>query len=274
MNTEIVGELFEIFKDEYGLSEADTQSVFEGQRDLLEFVMGLAQRLEQRYFSALGTGYVGTKVIVDGVECRFKGNRAKMIHGLFGKMKISRAYYVGPGGKAYYPLEDKLPLLGHSPGAQYYLSLLTGANVYRKGLELFREFLRPSGEDLISTRKALDMDYQLGRGLEGLRQGEIEAVDRDEPIEERSPISGVMAISIDATKVREKLGEKVKKGGKKSFEIGWRDAKIAAVSEVRWASIPPRSIRSMNSNLVFSHSPAAIRVGASRAPTPTLGRVH
>ena len=88
MDIDIVGELFEIFNDEYGVSVADPQSLFDGQRDLLEFVMGLGRRLEQRYFQALGNGYVGTKVVVDGVECCFKGNRPKTIHGCLARPRL------------------------------------------------------------------------------------------------------------------------------------------------------------------------------------------
>jgi len=53
-------------------------------------------------------------------------------------------------------------------------------------------------------------------------------------IDEQRPILGTMAISIDAGKVREKLGEKVTAEGKKKYEIGFRDVKVAAVSEVFW----------------------------------------
>jgi hypothetical protein len=41
-----------------------------------------------------------------------------------------------------------------------------------------------------------------------------------------------MAVSIDATKVREKLGEEVIKGGRKRYEIGFKDVKIAGISEI------------------------------------------
>ena len=43
-----------------------------------------------------------------------------------------------------------------------------------------------------------------------------------------------MAISIDAGKVREKLGERVTDGGRKKYDIGFRDVKLAAISEVFW----------------------------------------
>jgi hypothetical protein len=84
-------------------------------------------------------------------------------------------------------------------------------------------------------RKALDMDYELGEALETRRQQEIEAVlEHDQPIAKQTPIKGLMAVSIDATKVREKLGERRLKSGKKRYEIGFKDAKVAAISSVVW----------------------------------------
>ena len=84
-------------------------------------------------------------------------------------------------------------------------------------------------------RKALDMDYELGEALEGLRQQEIEGVlEHDQPIAKQAPIEGLMAVSIDATKVREKLGQRQLKSGHKRYEIGFKDAKVAAISSVVW----------------------------------------
>jgi hypothetical protein len=45
-----------------------------------------------------------------------------------------------------------------------------------------------------------------------------------------------MAVSIDATKVREKLGQKRSRNGKKRYTIGFKDVKVAAISRVRWDS--------------------------------------
>ena len=84
-------------------------------------------------------------------------------------------------------------------------------------------------------RKTLDMDYELGAGLEGLRQQEIRNVyQEDRPIRKAAPIEGSMVVSIDATKVREKLGEKRTRGGRKKYTMGFKDVKVATVSRVRW----------------------------------------
>jgi hypothetical protein len=234
LNEAIVGQLFSMFKEQYGYAVDDACGLFDGQRDMLEFVMKLGKRLEQMFFQGLGTGYVGPKHEVAGVEYRFKGYRRRQIHGLFGKVEMKRAYYVGPRGN-YHPLDERLALKGHSPGLQYFLALFTGQNVYEKALQQFHEIFRPEGEDEISMRKALDMDYELGEGLEELRQQEIEEVlEHDQPIAKQTPIDSLMAVSIDATKVREKLGQRRLKSGRKRYEIGFKDAKVAAISSVVW----------------------------------------
>ena len=216
MCNDIVSGLFEIFKSQYGITVSRPASVFDGQRDMLEFLMGVGRDLERMFFAELGSGYAGTKVVIGGEEYRFKGNRRRVVHGLFGKVELKRAYYVGSAGRTYYPLDEQLSLKGHTPGLQYFLALFTGQNVYQKSLDHFHKIFRPEGEDEISMRKCLDMDYELGEALEELRQKEIEkVVEDDESIESRASIDGLMAVSIDATKVRHKLGEKVIKGGRK-----------------------------------------------------------
>jgi len=71
--------------------------------------------------------------------------------------------------------------------------------------------------------------------LENKRQEEIrELFEQGQEIESQDVIVGTMGVSIDATKVREKLGEEITHGGKKKYEIGFKDAKIATVSEVLW----------------------------------------
>ena len=235
LNEAIVGQLFDLFKEHYGYAVDDATGLFDGQLDMLEFLMKLGKRLEQNFFEGLGKGYLGSRCAIEGVEYRFKGYRRRRIHGLFGKVDLERAYYVGPRGNNRYPLDERLGLKGHSPGLQYFLALFTGQTVYQKALDQFHEIFRPDGEEEISMRKALDMDYELGEALEELRQQEIEEVlEHDQPIAKQAPIEGVMAVSIDATKVREKLGERRLKSGRKRYEIGFKDAKVAAISSVVW----------------------------------------
>jgi hypothetical protein len=86
-------------------------------------------------------------------------------------------------------------------------------------------------------RKALDMDYELGRRIEHARQEEIKQLfDGKGTMEKQRLTEGAVAVSIDATKVREKQGEYVDDCGKRRYDIGFRDAKIAVISESRWDS--------------------------------------
>lgn len=235
MNEEIIGKLFDQFKEQYGSTVANPASLFDGQRDLQEFVMGIGRALEQRFFDQLGTGYQGARVKVEGVHYRFKGNRRREVQGLFGKIGLKRAYYVAGEGRTYCPLDCQLSIRGHTPGLQYFLSLFTGQMVYERALETFHRIFRPEGRDELSMRKALDMDYELGEGLEALRQQEIQQVfEEDRPITKEGPIEGMMAVCIDATKVRENLGNKRTRGGRKRYKIGFKDAKVATFSGVQW----------------------------------------
>src|SRR3989304_5389666 len=155
MNEEIIGKLFDRFKEQYGSTVANPVSLFDGQRDLLTFMMGGE---------------------LEGVTYRFKGHRRCEVQGLFGKIGLRRAYYVAGEGRTYFPLDCQLSVEGHTPGLQYFLAQFTGQNVYQEALDHFHRIFRPDGRDLISMRKALDMDYELGEGLEGLRQEEIRQV--------------------------------------------------------------------------------------------------
>lgn len=236
----LLHQIWDYFKDTYGYEISDSVDLFKAQKNLLEFVMGIGRDLERSLFLEIGTGYRGRVIKRDGKEFDFEGNRGQSIHGLFGVTEYKRAYYVcrHKGGGSYIPLDEKLGIgKKHTPGCSYFMSLFTSQGVYEKSIRRFHEIFRPGGKDLISMRKVLDMDYELGVRLEEVRQEEIERVyERGEQIEKENVVEGVMAVSIDATKVREKLGEEISVGGRKKYKIGFKDAKIAAVSEVRWDS--------------------------------------
>jgi len=235
MNEKIIGQLFDQFKEQYGSTVASAASLFDGQLDLQQFVMGIGRELEQRLFDALGTGYQGARLKIKGVLYRFKGYRKREVQGLFGKIVLKRAYYVAGNGQTYCPLDCWLSIRGHTPGLQYFLSLFTGQMVYERALEHFHRIFRPEGRDELSMRKALDMDYELGEELEALRQHEIQQVFKeDRPIAKVAPVEGMMAVCIDATKVRENLGKKRTRGRRKRYRIGFKDAKVATFSGVQW----------------------------------------
>jgi hypothetical protein len=238
MDKEIVTQLLECFKAVYRYKLDSAQALLQVEQDLVEFLMVTGRQLENKLFCEAGTGYLGAIVSHDGNRYRHVGNRKTEIHGLFGKLKYKRAYYTRENkeGGSWIPLDEKLGIhKEHTPGLQFILSGFTAREVYQGSLDWFHQIFRPDGKDLISMRKALDMDYELGEKLKRQRQQEIEvSMNGGNLLEKHRPILGRVAISIDAGKVREKLGEKLTSTGKKKYEIGFRDVKVAAISEVFW----------------------------------------
>ena len=81
--------------------------------------------------------------------------------------------------------------------------------------------------------KAFEMVRKVADGLERHRQlAEIEqrGEEPEEPVAVRETITRTMAVSIDAGKVPIRTNEQVTEEGKKSYECGWRDSKVATVS--------------------------------------------
>ena len=240
MNREIVTQLLEHFKSNFGLDINNAEDLFETQRNLLEYLMNLGRELENQVFDELGKGYEGSTITKECTRYRFLDYREKTIHGLFGEIRYERAYYVATEkkGKSWIPLDEKLGIeKRHTPGLNYFLTSFTGRDAYQESLNRFHEIFRPGGKHLISMRKALDMDYELGDRIEYTRQKEIKQIfDEVKPMEKYQMTEGVVAVSIDATKVREKQGEYVDDCGQTRYEIGFRDAKIAVISESCWDS--------------------------------------
>ena len=238
MDDTILTQLLDSFKAVYGIKLDSPESLFKMQQNLMEFVMGLGRGLENKVFAQAGTGYRGAIVEKNDNRYKFVGNRPTSVHGLFGMIRYQRAYYISEekGGGSWIPLDEQLGIRKeHTPGLQYILSGFTAREVYQGSLDWFHQIFRPDGRDLISMRKALDMDYELGRKLKERRGQEIAAGQKKRVVlEEQKPILGTVAVSIDAGKVREKLGQHVTAEGKKKYEIGFRDVKVASVSEVFW----------------------------------------
>ena len=236
MDNSFVAQAVGLYKERYGLEVRNSRDLLRAQRQLLEFVVGVGREVEQQLFAEIGKGYEGPRLEKGGKEYRFVGYRGKKVQGLFGQIRYERAYYACAGGGTAIPLDEKLGIeKQHTPAMQYFLASFTGRDPYGESLGRFHEIFRPVGRDLVSMRKALDMDYELGERLELKRQQEIrEVFEEGKPIATQRLIEGTMAVSIDATKVREKLGESTTARGATSYEIGFRDAKIAAISEVRW----------------------------------------
>jgi hypothetical protein len=235
----LVSQLHECFKASYDVDFSSPQRLFDAQRNLLEYVMRLGRDLEAAMFEDMGNGYEGPRVEKEGKQYRFIDHRPNSVHGLFGMIEYRRAYYVDGQGGSYTPLDERLGIeKKHTPGLNYFMSSFTGREAYEGSLRWFHEIFRPDGRDMVSERKALDMDYELGDRLESKRQQEIEAVyERQESMEKERVIEGVVAVSIDATKVRVKEGEEVTEDGRKRYEIGFRDVKVGVVSEVLWDEV-------------------------------------
>jgi hypothetical protein len=238
MDTPFVSQLLEYFKATYGLKVDSAEELFETQRNLLEYLVCLGRDLENKMFEELGTGYQGATVDKDGRKYKFVGYRDNSLHGLFGEIRYRRAYYVSTQGEgeSWIPLDERLGIeKRHTPGFNYFLSSFTGREAYQESLKRFHEIFRPDGKHLVSMRKALDMDYALGDRIEENRQREIQQVfGKRGGVEVQRGIEGTMAVSVDATKVREKQGEYVDDCGRKRYEIGFRDAKIGVISKACW----------------------------------------
>ncbi len=234
----LVTQIAEAFKATYGLKITDGADLLFVERNLLEFMMLLARAAMGEVFQGMESGYEGPVIEVDGREYRFVDYRTTTLHGLFGTVEYRRAYYYSAqeGGGGHFPLDKKLGIeKRHTPGCQYFLSSFTGREAYEKSLKQFHEIFRPDGKQLISERKALDMDAELGKRLEQVRQEEIRQVFEDRcDVKAESPIEDRMAISVDATKVREWGEAELTPDGTKNWPTIWRDAKLGAVSSIGW----------------------------------------
>jgi len=238
MDTNLVSQLLEYFKARFGVEISNAEDLLDTERNLLEYLICVGREMENKIFEGMDKGYEGPTIERDGRKYKFVGYRGNAIHGLFGEIHYKRAYYAATDeeGGGYIPLDERLGIeKRHTPGFNYFLSSFTGREAYKESLNRFHEIFRPDGKHLVSMRKALDMDYELGRRLDQKREEEIEGVFAlGRSMEAERVIEDTMGVSVDATKVREKQGEHVDASGRKKYEIGFRDAKIGVVSRVGW----------------------------------------
>ncbi len=234
----LVTQILENFKAAYGLKITDSSDMFLTEKNLLEFLMRLGRATMGAVFEQLDTGYEGAVIRKDARKYKFVGYRRTSLHGLFGMVEYRRAYYFSKqeGGGGYFPQDEKLGIqMRHTPGCQYFLSSFTGREAYQKSLDRFHEIFRPDATELISLRKSLDMDAELGERLEGLRQEEIAQVfDKRQLIAKENVIKERMAVSVDATKLRQRGEEERSVDGKRTCPTVWRDVKVGAVSSIGW----------------------------------------
>jgi hypothetical protein len=234
----LVPQIVENFKAAYGLKITDSSDMFLAEKNLLEFLMKLGRAAMGAVFQQLDKGYAGAVIRKDDRKYKFVGYRTTSLHGLFGMIEYKRAYYFSEQeeGGGYFPLDEKLGIeKRHTPGCQYFLSSFTGREAYQKSLDRFPEIFRPDATELISLRKSLDMDAELGERLEGLRQEEIRQVfEKKQALAKENAIKDLMAVSVDATKLRQRGEEERIVDGKTTYPTVWRDAKIGAVSSIGW----------------------------------------
>ena len=238
MNKWVVSQLVEEFKDSYGTKLDSAEGLWETEMHALEMLMRLGRQMIGELMAEVGSGYQGTTVEKEGEQYRFEGNREKVVHGLFGTISYQRAYYRSTTCRdGWFPLDERLSIgKKHTPACQYFLSSFTIREGYQESLQHFHEIFRPDGVDLISMRKALDMDYELGERFEHRRQQEIEDSEHGAAVATDQEIAGggTMVVSIDAGKVRTKGRSYVDDDGNNKYETVWRDAKLAVISQLGW----------------------------------------
>lgn len=239
---EIIQELLKYYKEEYEFKLTDSNSLFECEQNLLAFLIDKGMKMMQLIFDEAGTDYQGREIKVKEIEYIFNDNVLQTIHGLFGPITYKRSYYLRKDKEkgSYTPLDEKLGIQKkHTPACNYFLTLHTGKNVYQESLDHFHEIFRPSGINLISMRKAEDMDKELGEKIEVIKQDEIKKINegKETEIQKENVIKNIMAVSIDGTGIPHKLNPKIDKNGKKTYEIKCREAKSAAISSISWDEI-------------------------------------
>ena len=234
----LVTQILENFKAAYGVKITDSSDLFLTEKNLSEFLMKLGRATMGGVFQQLDTGYEGAVIRKGNRKYKFMGYRTTSLHGLFGMIEYRRAYYFSgqQGGGGYFPLDEKLGIQKrHTPGCQYFLSSFTGREAYQKSLDRFHEIFRPDATELVSLRKSLDMDAELGERLERLRQEEITQVfEKRQFIAKDNVIKDLMAVSVDATKLRQRGDEERSVDGKRTCPTVWRDVKVGAVSSIGW----------------------------------------
>jgi len=55
----IVGELFSYFKEDYGFKIGNATKLFDAERNLLEFLVKIGRKMENKFFEEIGPEYLG-----------------------------------------------------------------------------------------------------------------------------------------------------------------------------------------------------------------------
>ena len=242
MDKELVAHIVELVKMELRNSaDADVASSATGMLRLElvvhQCLMEMGRQVVQDLAQQAGTGYQGRRVKRGKVVFRFKGNRAKTVHGLYGPVTVERAYYYASGsGETWVPLDEQLGIGdGQTPACEYHLAQFAGQGPYQRSLSHFHTIFRPAGLDKISLHKTECMVDALGERLEAQRQQEIEELFAHHgSVAVANKITGTMVVCIDAGKVPTKGNERVDNDKRKRYDREFRDVKVASISELKW----------------------------------------
>lgn len=237
---DIIHELLNYYKQEFDFKLKDNIDLLECERNLLAFLMGKGQKMMQLIFDEIGTGYQGKEIGINGKEYFFNDNTPKTVQGLFGPITYKRAYYLSNDDDTpnYIPVDIKLGIKKkHTPACNYFMSLHTGKGPYQESLDHFHEIFRPNGINYISLAKAENMDRELGKKIETVKQNEIKKVfcENEYDIKKEKPIHKIMSVQIDGTGIPHKLEPIKDKNGKLKYtDVSCKEAKSAAISEILW----------------------------------------
>jgi len=103
----LVHQIVADFKAAYGLKITDKADLFLTERNMLEYLMRLGRAAMGEVFAGIGKGYEGPTLQRQGGQYKFVGYRKTVLHGLFGLVDYSRAYYFNSEeqGGGYFPLD-------------------------------------------------------------------------------------------------------------------------------------------------------------------------
>ena len=144
MDKELVDHIVELVKKELAISaDAGAASSAIGMLRLElvvhQCLMEIGRQAVQGLVQEAGTGYQGRRVKRGKVVYRFKGNRPKTVHGLYGPVTVERAYYYATGsGETWVPLDEQLGIGdGQTPACEYHLAQFVGQMPYQRSLSHF-----------------------------------------------------------------------------------------------------------------------------------------
>ena len=200
-----------------------------------DFLMQLGREVVWNLAAEVGSGYQGPRVKRGTVVLRFKGNRPRTVHGLYGPVTVQRAYYASGGGETWVPCDEQLGIGGgQTPACEFHLGQFAGQGPYQRSLNHFHSIFRPTGVEQISLHKTEQMVDALGRRLEQQRQQEIkELFERGGEVAVSAEITGTMVVCIDAGKAPTKGNERVD-DARNRYDREFRDVKVASISVLEW----------------------------------------